>query len=301
LIVASLSPAELRRRLRATGLRVRLGPVAASIRSPFRGVERAIAAHYAAHPIVDEDGFVDFHVSVDATGARRFVRPQAVFRYEGHQPFHPLSAAHAFPLLEWGLNWCVSSQCHQFVIVHSAVVERDGKALVLPAPPGSGKSTLCAALVARGWRLFSDEMALIDVATGRLAAIPRPISLKNASIDVVRRFWPDAWIGPAATNTIKGTVAHATAPRSSVLRAGEDAAPGLVVLPRFEAGAPTTLAPLGKAAAFMQLVENAFNYSVHGRAGFERLATLIDASRCYRLTYGGDLAAATAAIDERAR
>jgi predicted ATPase len=33
------------------------------------------------------------------------------------------------------------------------VVERDGHALILPAMPGSGKSTLTAALVQRGWRL----------------------------------------------------------------------------------------------------------------------------------------------------
>ena len=301
MIVGSLPPEELRRRLRSTGLRIHLGPVAASIRSPFRGIEHAVATHYAAHRVVADDAFVDFHVSVDAGGVRRVVRPQAVFRYEGHQPFRPLSAAHAFPLLEWGLNWCVSSQCHQYLIVHSAVVEREGKGLILPAPAGSGKSTLCAALVARGWRLFSDELALIDIASGLLVPIPRPISLKNASIDVVRRFWPDATIGPAATNTIKGTVAHATAPRSSVMRAAEGAAPGLVVVPRFEAGAATRLEPLGKAAAFMQLVENAFNYSMHGRAGFERLAALIEASACYRFTYGGELDAATQAIAALAR
>jgi HprK-related kinase A len=301
LIVGSLAPPELRTRLRSSGLRVHLGPIAVAIRSPFRSVMQAIAMHYAAHPVVGDDDFVDFHVTVDSTGVRRLVKPQAVFRVETHQPFKPLGADQAFPLLEWGLNWCVSAFCHQFVIVHAAVVERDGRAVILPAPPGSGKSTLCAALVARGFRLFSDEVALIDVETGRLVPIPRPISLKNAAIATIAGFWPDAKIGPAVANTLKGTVAHVSAPRESVLAATRDAAPGLVVVPRYRAGEATTLEPLPKAAAFMQLVDNGFNYSVHGRAGFEVLSSLIDASRCFRFTYGGNLDEATAAIESLLR
>jgi HprK-related kinase A len=296
LIVGALAPHELRTRLRSTGLRVGLGPIAVAIRSPFRNVMQSIAMHYAAHPVVDDDDFVDFHVTVDSAGVRRFVKPQAVFRVETHQPFKPLGADQAFPLLEWGLNWCVSAFCHQFVIVHAAVVERDGLAVILPAPPGAGKSTLCAALVARGFRLLSDEVALIDVDTGRVVPIPRPISLKNAAIATIAGFWPEAKIGPAVANTLKGTVAHVTAPRDSVLAATQDAAPGLVVVPRFRAGEAMTLESLPKAAAFMQLVDNGFNYSIHGRAGFEALASLIDASRCFRFTYGGNLDEATAAI-----
>jgi hypothetical protein len=42
------------------------------------------------------------------------------------------------------------------------VLERGGRALLLPAPSGSGKSTLCAGLAFNGWRLLSDELALLD-------------------------------------------------------------------------------------------------------------------------------------------
>jgi hypothetical protein len=196
-------------------------------------------------------------------------------------------------MLEWGLNWCVSSHCHQYLIVHAAVLERSGRALVLPAPPGSGKSTLCAGLVSRGWRLLSDELTLIEPLSGNIVALARPISLKNDSIEIIRRFAPGSVLGPTVHDTLKGSVAHLKAPADSVRRAAEPARPGWIVLPRYEPGAQASLAPLSKGRAFMQLADNAFNYSLHGRGGFEVLARMIEACTCYEFAYSD--------LDEAAR
>ena len=225
------------------------------------------------------------------------MKPQALFDFAGDRPFLPLPAAQAFPLLEWGLNWCVSAHCHQYLVVHAAVVERGGRALLLPAPPGSGKSTLCAALVARGWRLLSDELALIDRDTGRLVPLPRAISLKNESIPIIARFWPDAVMGAVVHDTVKGSVVHVRPPADSVRLSHVSAAPGLIVLPSYRNGDTTQLVPLSKAEAFMRLVDSAFNYSMHGRAGFQLLADLVGASACFRFTYAGALDEAVAAFD----
>ena len=56
---------------------------------------------------------------------------------------------------------------HQYLIIHAAVVEKNGLAAILPAPPGSGKGTLTAGSVLSGWRLLSDELTLIDRLSGR--------------------------------------------------------------------------------------------------------------------------------------
>ena len=63
--------------------------------------------------------------------------------------------------------------------------------MLLPAPPGAGKSTLCAGLVHRGWRLLSDELALVDMETGLVRGMARPVNLKNKSIEVIRDFAPE--------------------------------------------------------------------------------------------------------------
>jgi ABC-type cobalamin/Fe3+-siderophores transport system ATPase subunit len=73
-------------------------------------------------------------------------------------------------------------------------VERNGKALLLAGPSGAGKSTLCAALITRGWRLLSDEAAMIRPDDGLIQPYPRPICLKNASIDLIAEAVPDAHI-----------------------------------------------------------------------------------------------------------
>ena len=44
-------------------------------------------------------------------------------------------------MYEWGVNWCIGTTGHCNLILHSAVVEKDGRGVILPAIPGSGKST----------------------------------------------------------------------------------------------------------------------------------------------------------------
>jgi len=297
LIVADLSFRDLERRLAGPGIRLRTGPVVSRIQSPLGTVSRAIALHYADYSTDDERGFADFHVRVGRPrDLRRWVQPQAHFFFDGNSPFAPLPLDQAFPMLEWGLNWCVSAHCHQYLVLHAAVVEKFGRALILPAPPGAGKSTLCAGLIHRGWRLLSDELALIEFASERVVPMPRPVSLKNASIGVMRAFAPTAAIGPLVRDTVKGTVAHMRAPSESVRRAVETAVPGWIVLPRYRAGDPAMLTPLSKARALMQMADNAFNYSVHGRRGFETMARIVDRCKCYEFAYG-DIEEAVAVVN----
>jgi HprK-related kinase A len=284
------------------GLHLRTGPFVTSIQSALPAVQRGVALHYAQHPIEPDQAFADFHVSIGPPATvRRWVGKQAVFRFDGAQPFAPLPIAHGFPVLEWGLNWCVSNHCHQYLIVHAAVLEREGRALLLPAPSGSGKSTLCAGLAfGGGWRLLSDEMALIEPTSGHVVPLPRPVSLKNASIDVIREFSPAALFGDVVHETIKGRVVHVRPPAEGVLRADERALPAWVVLPRYVADAGAQLEPLSRARAFMALVDNAFNFNVHGRGGFASFARLIDNSDCHTFTYS-NLHEAIAVFDQMAK
>jgi ABC-type thiamine transport system ATPase subunit len=84
------------------------------------------------------------------------------------------------------LNWCVAGHAHHYLMLHAAVLEKNGRAVVLPGDPGAGKSTLTAALMLDGWRLLSDEITLINRRrwTAR-TGLARPVSLKNASINII--------------------------------------------------------------------------------------------------------------------
>ena len=301
MMVGDLPAVELARRLAGAGLRLRTGPVVCSLQSRLTRVVQGLSLHYADYPLEDPESFADFHVSVaPPRSVRRWLKPQILFQFDGARPFLPLPADQAFAMLEWGLNWCVSSHCHQYLIVHAASVEKSGQALVLPGPPGSGKSTLCAGLVSRGWRLLSDELTLLEFPTGDIVPLPRPISLKNASIDVIRRFSPAAELGPPVHDTAKGSVAHMKPPTESVRCAREAAHPRWIVQPRYERGVATQLASLSKARTFMFLADHAFNYDVHGRRGFDLLAEVVAGSDCFELRYTA-LEDAVAVLDDMAR
>lgn len=272
------------------GLMFRAGRFTVRLHTPWSQLLEGVQRMYADS--LDARGpFADFTVQVRPPGGlRRWYRPQALFSLNGARPFAPLPREQAYPLLEWGLNWCVSSHCHQYLIIHAAVVEKHGRALILPGSPGAGKSTLTALLTGLGgWRLLSDELTLVALDTGELHANPRPVSLKNASIDLVRREMPGAVLSPPVRDTLKGTVAHLQPGRDSQARWQEPATPAWVIFPRFAPEVTTALRRLPRGEAFIRMADNAFNYAIHGPRGFVALTRLLDRCDCFELPNDGSV------------
>jgi len=284
--IAEFTTSQLASSLRRSELLLTVGPFVARIKSNVTSLATDIALMYADFDVCSVDAFADFHIEVAReTGLRRWIKPQVRFFFDGQPSFIPLPAAQAFAMLEWGLNWCVAAHCHQYLIIHAAVIEKEGKAALLPAPPGSGKSTLCTGLVMRGWRLLSDELALYDMEGGMIYGMSRPINLKNKSIDVIKQFAPSAVMTASVPDTTKGTVALLRPPLNSVLRANEPVRPSWIILPKYSPDARPDLAPYSRARTCMLIAEQSFNYDVQGVRGFEAIGKLVDQSQCYQLTY----------------
>jgi HprK-related kinase A len=283
--VCEIAAAELRRSLREPGLRIRTGPFVCHIESTFDSIAEGVGRLYRDFHC-EPGEFADFHVRlVPPRNFHRVWRPQVACYLNGESPFSPLPSDQAFAAFESLLNWSIYSTTYNHLIIHGATVERDGYAAILPAPPGSGKSTLCAALVSRGWRLLTDELTLISPASGSIAALARPISLKNNSIDVLQAFAPSAVFGPKIHNTIKGTIAHMRPPTTSVERMHEAAVPGWLVFPKYQSGAATSAEPLPKGQAFMRLSSGLVNYPILGADGFNALTRLLDRTNCFNFNY----------------
>ena len=283
--VSELDASQIASRLRRGELLLKVSPFAARLRSDMGAVARGISLLYRDFTVLEPDEFADFHIALEApAGLRRWVRPQVIFYLDGFAPFKPLPADQAYPMFEWGLNWCIAAHAHSYLVIHAAVVERAGRAAILPAPPGSGKSTLCAGLISRGWRLLSDELTLLELRTGLVQPLARPVNLKNASIDVIRGFHDGAVMTGPVHDTTKGTVALMRPPAESIARAADPAQPAWVIFPHYVAGAPAVLEPKSKAQTFMRVVEQAFNYDVLGASGFEAAAGLIDCCACFDLS-----------------
>jgi HprK-related kinase A len=147
--------------------------------------------------------------------------------------------------------------------------------------------------------LFSDEFGLVRPSTVEALPIPRPMPLKNESIDVIRAFAPEAELGPTIANTRKGTIAHVKAPAASIRDASRSAAVRWIVFPKWVAGAQLQCEEMPKAEAFFMLATNAFNYEMLGEAAYGAVRQLVSAAKCYRLVYS-DLAQAVPLLNELA-
>ncbi len=283
--IRDLSDLELADRL-AQGLDLQTGPFIFHIQSRERSVYSGLRRLYADFP-VGEEAVRDFHVRVHRpANLRRWYHPQVIFEHDLVSPFKPLPANHAFAGLEWGMNWCIAGYAHHYLTLHAAVLERNGRAVMLPGEPGAGKSTLTAALSLSGWRLLTDETALVDLDTGVLWPMARPVNLKNSSIDIIQAFSREAVFGDKAFDTHKGTVAHLKPSTETVLRMNEPCRIGWVVFPRWQADSPARLTRRPRADTFVFAAENSFNYSVMGETGFRALEGLIREAECFDFRYG---------------
>lgn len=291
----------LTRAATTTGLSYCTGPVRVCLRTNIRSLVGLLADFYGDTEFYEQPVIHHLHVRVSRVhSARGLVRPQAAFFLDDERPFEPFPLDHAFPLLEWGLNWSIAMRLHQYLMLHAGVVERDGKALILPAIPGSGKSTLSLGLALRGWRLLSDEFGLVSPDTGRVMPLPRAVPLKNRSISVIRAFASEAFMGRVYPKTRKGDVAHVRPPGDALSGQSRTAAPHWVVFPRFSDGASISLRPIHKSEAFNRIAQNCFNYRMLGAIAFRVLTDLIERCECYSLDFG-DLEGAIGALDAVSR
>lgn len=296
-MLAEVEACEIVRALSGDGLWIDVGAVTIRARSDSIHFAHQLQAVYGQFPVVDHADWADLHVQLHRPrGLRRWVKRQIGFHSDGQQPFEPFAADQPLPLFEWGCNWLIGRRLNDLLLFHAGALEKNGRVLLLPALPGSGKSTLTAALSLRGWRLLSDEFGAFDPVQGVFRAILKPVALKNQSISVIRRFAPQAVLGPTFPNTRKGAVAHLAPSRDAVIGRHEAAIPGAIVLPRWEAGSKTRFEPIAEHVAFPALAFNAFNYSLLGATGFHSAVRLVRECLAWQLVYS-DLDDALATID----
>ncbi|CAL93602.1 HprK-related kinase A [Azoarcus olearius] len=273
-------------------LAFRLPPFNVRVRSDFSSVADHVADLYPALQRLDSDSFVDFDIRIlRGKGHRRWLGQQARFLLDAQEPFLPLPGSQAPALLEWGLNWSIAARPLGYLVLHAAVLARGTDAVVMPGFPGAGKSTLCASLAfLGGWRLLSDELAILDPGTLALHPNPRPISVKNESIDIVGRF-PGAAVGPVYHDTRKGRLSHLAPPRESALAAEETARCRWIVFPSFQRDDEHGWhEEISRAEAFALISEQSFNKERMGEQGFHALCGMLDGARCFQIGYGSTAA-----------
>jgi HprK-related kinase A len=285
LLLRQLAADDFSQRLARGELPLRVGPYIYNIQSNLPAVAAGIATLYGDFRLADPGEFVDYNVALQCSGCLQRVRGKAEFLFDKKSPFDTIPAGQAYAFLEWGMNWCVSLHANEYLKLHAAAVSRGDTAIIMPGIPGAGKSTLCAALGLSGWRILSDEHAMIPLRTTEIVPLCRPVSLKNESIDVIKSFSANATFGPVSKETHKGVVVHMKAdlhPDSHDTKSLQAAA---MIFPRYARDEPQRMSPRRRTDSFILAAYHSFNYSLLCEAGFEAMKTLIENIDCYDLVY----------------
>lgn len=162
------------------------------------------------------------------------------------------------------------------VVLHAGAVQApDGTIVVLPAPPGCGKSTLVGALIQQGWSYLSDESATVRRDDLAVVGYAKPLSLDPTSLTALR-LSPD--LGP---EVLPDAVASGVRVRNK-----PTAAPGAIVIPRFVGDdGVAEQATLTGQEALTALVGNTLNLRYVGARGLETLVALCEQVPVHTIAY----------------
>jgi HprK-related kinase A len=276
---------DINQRLASGELALRIGPYVYKVQTNLPSVSAGINTLYGDFPLADPDEFVDFNIAMVSKGLLHRVRRQAEFLFDQRRQFEAIPRGQAYAFLEWGMNWCVSVQSNEYLKLHAAVVSRENAAIIMPGVPGAGKSTLCAALGLSGWRILSDEHAMVPPNTTEVVPICRPVSLKNESIDAIRSFSASAIFGPVSEETHKGVVVHMKSDMHPDSHDSKCVQARAMVFPRFSRDEQQRLIRRPRTESFILAAYHSFNYSLLCEAGFDAMKILIDHVECYDLVY----------------
>ncbi len=199
-------------------------------------------------------------------------------------------AAEAVLLLESDLTLELQRRRSDLCFLHAAAIERDGRAYLLAAESGAGKTTTTWGLLHHGFGFLTDELSAVDLASRVVHPYPYALSFKTP---------PPAEYPLPPGGVELGHIVHLPTrclpapPRRSAVPLGG------VLLVRFDRtrGAPS-LDRMSSGEASAHLYVTILNALAHRNQGLDAAVALAESLPCYALA-AGDLRA-TCALVERA-
>jgi hypothetical protein len=181
----------------------------------------------------------------------------------------------------------------EHLILHAGGVGHNGVGLVFPGEMETGKTTLAAGLVRAGLGYLTDEGVAIDRETLRIHPYPKPLSVDRGAWPLFPELEPDADLG---TDTYKAEQWQVPATDIRPDALAQSCPVDVIVFPEHVPGSETSVEPLGRAEALIELAKNTLKFNLQERAALDVLAEVVRRAACYRLTTGDLDAAVTAVI-----
>jgi hypothetical protein len=162
--------------------------------------------------------------------------------------------------------------------LHAAALELGGKAILLVAPSGGGKSTLAWGLLHHGFHYLSDELAPVNLQSMSVTPYPHALCLKNEP--------PRGYPLPSGILRTRLTLHVPTTklPDRTLLR---PVRLGAVLFLEYcpAENTPASLQQVSKGEAAARLFTQALNPLAHGEDGLAAAAAIACQAVCYRLRF----------------
>lgn len=160
-------------------------------------------------------------------------------------------------------------QSHPYLIcLHAAAVEYNGAVFVFPATAESGKTTLTAALLHAGFKLFSDENCSMDE-QGMVQPLPFCMNIKEGSWNILANRYPGLAQQPYH-HRFDGQKIKFLNPLN--LHEGRKKATHLI-FPKYKPGSAVHMRPLSAVEALAKIKEA--SYQVQNDLGLEKFEAIV--------------------------
>ena len=81
----------------------------------------------------------DFDIAVKPPNLlRKFISPQISFYCDKQTPFFPLPRSQSYPMLEWGMNWCIAAHEYSRLVNNIAIYLFSESHIALASPESLG-------------------------------------------------------------------------------------------------------------------------------------------------------------------
>jgi hypothetical protein len=159
--------------------------------------------------------------------------------------------------------------------IHAAAVFNSKKCVVLPGASASGKSTLAAALVCKGFNYCADDMLLLTHHPVQIRPVQMSLELKFGSWKLIEAFYPNLHDLPINIRA-DGKIVRYLPPHNgcftSVWPKFFDA--NVIVFPRINGNKKSELIEIGAAEGLQRLTEAGYN--IHGELDSKIVRQLVD-------------------------
>jgi hypothetical protein len=196
----------------------------------------------------------------------------------------PVAHDHAFSVtMQWLL--AVLIERSDLLPIHGGMVARDGRALLLPAMSGRGKSTLTTAMLGVGFRFGSDELCPLGD-DGQVRAYPMPIRIREDALARLGSLPPQVARWPTRIYR-KDAWSHFLLPDPTIACEQPSYRPTLIVFPSgFHEHPEPALRRISPGDAAMRLMAERLGPAPTSRAALDRCTDLCLRTPSYDVVSG---------------